>query len=218
MKKIIVSVALVAILGGIGFYLWNRDRADKALVQEREKTAQELVAEEIHRWYSEEGKGERVASKELAAMIETDPDYVAVVIGWHMVKGWGSITSHVSADILDHAKSDSAGALKELKKFLVEDFTAYLIKKGYKDPKSERVKWCNNNNGTAFLLITLPVAERAGKKKEFLCEICGAPSDEKGYFWKWISMYVPDNGYHDWYGNGIWPWKDEVPPEYWHCK
>jgi hypothetical protein len=187
-----------------------------------EKTARQIVREEIARHEARDERGQRLYYKEeasptLAKMIKDDPDFVAVVIGWHQMKDWGSITNHVPIEVLDRAEKDSSAALKELKKFLVEEFTLYLVKQGYKNPAQERVSWCNNNPCTAFLLIKLPVAERAGKKRELLCSMCGVPSGEKGSFWEWISSYVPDEGKHDWYGGGIWPWKNEEPPTYWHA-
>lgn len=208
MKKFIVSAVIVAVLGGVGFFLWNRNAADreKAPQPPEPKTQKQLVADEIRQWI-EGGKKQKTFSQALVPVIEADPDFVIVHLGVHEAKNFPGISDDDAKKILASSEEDSARAVKDLQRCIYDNLSTVIKEyKGTSD-KNWRQGWNNNNHATAILLIKVPLAERIGKKQEMLTdELCG-----KNFKW----MKDIPGPYNDWWYDAIWPWPNESPPWYW---
>lgn len=164
-----------------------------------------------------EDKKERARSNvgqitpELAKMIETNPDYVAVCLVVARARSWPGITPAEEQTILVTARTDSAGALNDLQRCLHEGVTRSMIEGKYDPATENRHLWNNNNGSTAMLFVKFPLAERIGKKKELLKErLEGYREGRKD----WFADDLTESQYIRWYGSGRWPFPGEEPPVY----
>lgn len=145
-------------------------------------------------------------SPRLRKAIDNEPDFVIVcmiAIESRFVPG---LSREDEDRILITATCNSAAAVRDLQRCLYRNMTKLMEESGY-DPKTEPY-WprYNNNRSTARLFIDLPLAEKLGKKREFITrELEGFREGAK----EWYEPEVSSDQYREWHGSGKWPFSEE---------
>jgi type II secretory pathway pseudopilin PulG len=147
-------------------------------------------------------------SPELLAMTKRDPEFVMAFLIIEEVKHFPGVPDGLEQEILATAREEgSVAALVKVRQAIDNGLNKAIEEHGgLKGDK--RVAWINNNPATGMLFLEWPIAERLGKKAEYVTSrLTGENQREEPY---WFAPLTNEQMQGWWWGT--WPFPGEKSP------
>lgn len=146
-------------------------------------------------------------SPELLDVAKADPELVMAFLILEEAKGFPGVARGLEQEVLATASREgSVAALAKVRKSVDDGLNKAIADSG-KKPENHRIGWINNNPATALLFLEWPVAERLGKKSEFLVAQLKGTYRQEPY---WHAPITLEQMAEWWWGK--WPFEGEKSP------